>query len=183
MTTVRALRLIILRGRPERDPCRETATNSATTPKEGAPMAADELQTALDGLPSERIQRLVDRLEQHPRAEVSAFARGRRGPLTLAGYERRTDALETPETDFALAWDRLAGPEPVGQRRRSRLSWRFSAAPTARRSDVQLLMRAANAVLAKRIAQDDAHTISSNESSPASSGIASEDEPGPARDG
>jgi hypothetical protein len=146
-------------------------------------MAADELQTALDGLPSERIQRLVDRLEQHPRAEVSACARGRRGPLTLAGYERRTDALETPETDFALAWDRLAGPEPLIRRRRPRLSWRLSAPPAARRSDVQLLLRTANAVLAKRVAQDDAHTISSNKSSPASSGVASEDEPGPARDG
>lgn len=146
-------------------------------------MAADELQTALDGLDSERIQRLVDLLEQHPKGKVSACARGRRGPLTLAGYERRTDASQTPETDFALAWDRLAGPAPVRRRRRSWLSWRFAASPAARRSDVQLLLRTANAVLAKRVAQDDERAISSNESPPASSGVASEDEPGPARDG
>jgi hypothetical protein len=137
-------------------------------------MAADDLRTALEGLRSERIQRLLDRLEKDREAKVNVCACGPHGPMLLAGYRPRTEALQAPEIRFAEVWDRFATPEPQSKR----LSWRSSAARQTQRCDVQRLLRTANAVLAGRTARPGSDAPSSG-ALPASR-IVADDERGPA---
>lgn len=106
------------------------------------------LETALESLPTPRIQRLVNRLELDPELEVTVGGWWPQCPMTLAGYEARQDAAGCqfgPEHRFAIAWDHFA--------QREHRRWWHSVINTpyrARRSDVQALLRMANATLAHR---------------------------------
>lgn len=107
----------------------------------------DNLQQALEGLSTARLRRLVDRLERDPDVELTIGAWRPQCPMVLAGYDPDGAHSNTPEHLFAGAWDRFAKPDlhwwvplPLGPRR-------------ARRADVQLLLRTANAVLARRTVQ------------------------------
>jgi hypothetical protein len=109
--------------------------------------AADELRKALDELPTERIQRLVDRLEAAPEPTVTVGFWRPSCPMVLAGFEPATASPNAPETRFAAVWDRTA----VARRRR----WWSPPAGlipgrVASRADVRLLLRSANGVLAHR---------------------------------
>lgn len=110
-------------------------------------MTVDDLQTALEGLSTDRLQRLVTRLERDPDVKVTVGAWRPRCPMVLAGFDPRTETPNQPEHRFALVWDHFASSEA---------RWWIplpSAGRTARRSDVQLLLRRANAVLAYRTAR------------------------------
>ena len=114
-------------------------------------MTIDDLQTALEGLSTERLQRLVDRLVQDPDVKVTVGAWRPRCPMVLAGFDPTHADQNIPERRFAAVWDQFAASEP---------RWWIplpSAGRTAIRSDVQLLLRRANAVLAYRAARDDSN--------------------------
>ena len=111
-------------------------------------MMIDDLQAALDGLSTERLQRLVDHLEREPDIEVSVGTWRPQCPMVLAGFDPQDATSNMPEHWFAAVWDRVAAPDP---KRRLRLPF---ARRTARHADVQLLLRGANAVLAHRDARD-----------------------------
>jgi hypothetical protein len=114
------------------------------------PTAIDNLVTALEGLSTDRLQRLVDRLERDPGVTLTVGDWRPHCPMVLAGFKPTAASGEAPEQQFAAAWDRFATP----QARRRRLPappWR-SGGP-AYPSDVQLLLRKANAVLADRHAR------------------------------
>jgi hypothetical protein len=111
--------------------------------------SAEELQKALAELTTERIQRLVDRLESAPRATVTVGAWRPRCPMVLAGFDPATASANAPETRFATVWDRVAVAKrghwwnlPVG----------LVPGRVASRADVRLLLRTANAMLAHRAA-------------------------------
>ena len=107
-------------------------------------MTIDDLQTALDALSTDRLQRLVDRLEQDPDIKVTVGAWRPRCPMVLAGFEPGDPDSNVPERRFAAVWDQFAASEP---------KWWIplpSAGRTATRSDVQLLLRRACAALACR---------------------------------
>jgi hypothetical protein len=111
--------------------------------------SAGDLQTALEGLTTERIQRLVDHLEANPDTSVTVGAWRPRCPMVLAGFDPATACPHAPETRFAAVWDRVAVP------RRGRwwhLPLGFVPGRVARRGDVRMLLRRANAVLAHRAA-------------------------------
>jgi hypothetical protein len=110
----------------------------------------DELMSALAELSSERLQRLVERLEREPDVALTVGSWQPCCPMVLAGFNPATATGEVPEQRFAGAWDRFATPRP---RRRwiPALPWRTANA--ARPADVQFLLRRANAVLAARLAQ------------------------------
>lgn len=107
-------------------------------------MTSNDLQQALEGLGTERLQRLVDGLARDPDVKLTIGAWRPQCPMVLAGFNPSTAASNTPEHRFAGAWDRFAKPEarrwvllPAGRR-------------TARQADVQFLLRTASAVLARR---------------------------------
>ena len=105
-------------------------------------MMINDLQTALEALSTERLQRLVDRLEQDPDIKVTVGAWRPRCPMVLAGFDPGDPDSNVPERRFAAVWDRFAASEP---------KWWIPlprAGRTATRSDVQLLLRRANAALA-----------------------------------
>lgn len=109
----------------------------------------NDLQNALEELTTERIQRLVDRLEGHPDAAVTVGAWRPRCPMVLAGFDPATASPNAPETRFAAVWDRVAVAQrghwwhlPIG----------LVPGRVARRTDVRLLLRTANGVLAHRAA-------------------------------
>jgi len=113
-------------------------------------MTIDDLQTALEGLSTQRLQRLVDRLAQDPDTKVTVGAWRPRCPMVLAGFDPRDVDLDLnlPEHRFAVVWDQFAASEP---------RWRIPlplAARIATRPDVQLLLRRASSVLAYRAARD-----------------------------
>lgn len=108
------------------------------------------VQTALKGLPTSRIQRLVDELEADPDVEVTVCGWWPQCPMTLAGYQYLQSTIECnsgPERQFAVAWDHFA-------QRESKRWWHtiVDTPHRARRGDVQALLRAANEVLASRSA-------------------------------
>lgn len=110
-------------------------------------MRIDDLQAALDDLSTERLQRLVDRLEHEPDIAVSVGTWRPQCPMVLAGFDPQAATSKVPEQWFASVWDRVAAPDP---------KWPFRlpfAHRTARRADIQLLVRGANAVLAHRAAR------------------------------
>ena len=113
-------------------------------------MTTEDLQTALEGLSSARIQRLVDRLEQEPDIQVTVKAWRPQCPMVLAGFEPLTEPANAPEQRFAAVWDRFARPE---RRHRLPLPWDIASAQVACRADVQRLLHRANAVLAARAAR------------------------------
>lgn len=110
-------------------------------------MTTEDLQTALEGLSTERIQRLVDRLEAEPDIEVTVKAWRPQCPMVLAGFEPLTEPANAPEQRFAAVWDRFARPE---RRHRLPMPWDVGSAHVACRTDVQRLLHRANAVLAVR---------------------------------
>jgi hypothetical protein len=108
--------------------------------------AIDDLQDALDGLASDRLQRLVDRLEHEPGIAVTVGSWLPQCPMVLAGFDPARGEPDCPEQQFAATWDRFAAPKP-------RQRWRavvWPAPQRARRADVQFLLRAASATLAGR---------------------------------
>ena len=108
-------------------------------------MTIDNLQSALEGLSTERLQVLVNRLEQNPDIKVTVGTWRPQCPMVLAGFDPTGAPASLPEHRFAAVWDRFA----------TEARWWFplpSAGRTARRSDVQLLLRQANSVLARRAA-------------------------------
>lgn len=110
-------------------------------------MTIDDLQRVLEGLSTERLGRLVDRLEEDPNVKVTVGAWRPSCPMLLAGCDPRTAGANLPEHRFAAVWDQFATTEA---------KWWLplpSRARTAQRSDVQLLLRRANAVLAYRSAR------------------------------
>ncbi len=110
-------------------------------------MTTNDLQTALDGLPTERIRRLADRLQHDPDTEVTVGAWVPRCPMMLAGFDPRGVSTYTPEQYFEDTWNRFALPAPTPW-------WTppvpLSAGRAARRADVQQLLRAVNRVLDAR---------------------------------
>ena len=111
-------------------------------------MTIDDLQTTLEGLSTERLQRLVDGLAQDPDIKVTVGAWRPRCPMVLAGFDPRHADSNLPEHRFAAVWDQFAASEP---------RWWIpppSAGRIATRSDVQLLLRRASAVLAYRATRD-----------------------------
>jgi len=116
-------------------------------------MTIEDLQTALEGLSTERIQRLVDRLEQDPSISVTVKAWRPQCPMVLAGFEPLTGPANAPEQRFAAVWDRYARAE---RRHRLPLPWDIASAQVACRGDVQRLLQRANAVLAQRAARAEA---------------------------
>lgn len=111
--------------------------------------AAEELRAALDELATERIQRLVDRLEATPEPAVTVGFWRPSCPMVLAGFDPATASPGAPEARFAAVWDRVA----VATRRRW---WSPPAALVPRRvaaaADVRMLLRTANGALAHRAA-------------------------------
>jgi hypothetical protein len=112
------------------------------------PNALDQLQCALAALSTERLQRLVDRLEGDPNVKVTVGSWRPHCPMVLAGFDPVMGSPSCPEQHFASVWDRFATREP--RRRWLMLLW--PAGGAARRSDVQVLVRSANAMLAARMA-------------------------------
>jgi len=112
-------------------------------------MTIDDLQRALEGLSTERLQRLVDRLEQDPDIKVTVGAWRPRCPMLLAGFDPQAAGANLPEHRFAAVWDQFASSEMKWWRPLSRAR----NARTARHSDVQVLLRRANAALAYRSAR------------------------------
>jgi hypothetical protein len=112
-------------------------------------MTTQDLTTALEGLSTERIQRLVDRLEREPDIKVTVRAWRPQCPMVLAGFEPLTEPANAPEQRFAAVWDRFARPE---RRHRLPLPWDLASAQVACRTDVQRLLHQANGVLAARSA-------------------------------
>ncbi len=114
-------------------------------------MNGNALEEAPKGLNTLRLQRLVDRLERDPDVELTIGAWRPQCPMVLAGFTPDSAANDTPEPSFAGAWDRFAQPERRWGVRLTRSGHK------ARRSDVQLLLRMANAVLARRAPEAAAH--------------------------
>jgi hypothetical protein len=110
-------------------------------------MTIEDLQTALEGLSTARIQRLVDRLEGEPATEVTVKAWRPQCPMVLAGFEPLSEPANAPEQRFAAVWDRFARPE---RRHRLPVPWDIASPQVACRTDVQRLLHRANAVLAER---------------------------------
>jgi hypothetical protein len=137
-------------------------------------MNADDLHTALEGLATERLQRLVDRLEADPGVKVTVGAWRPLCPMVLAGLDPRATPANAPEVRFAMVWDHFAGVAP----RRRWLPPGLFPTRAARRSDVQLLLRSANEVLAERAARVGGHSTASN-ISPAGSNVVTDDESSP----
>ncbi len=110
-------------------------------------MTSHDLQRALEGLSTERIRRLADRLEEAPDREVTVGAWAPRCPMMLAGFDPAAAATYTPEQYFEDTWNRFALPAPTPW-------WTvpvpLSAGRAARRADVQQLRRATHCVLAAR---------------------------------
>jgi hypothetical protein len=123
-------------------------TMTIPPPEEATLMNPSDLDGALECLSTARIEQLVDRLERDPDVELTIGAWRPQCPMVLAGFDPDTAESNTPEHRFARAWDRLAKPD---------MRW-WMPLPrgrgTARHSDVQLLLRTANAVLARRAAGD-----------------------------
>ena len=126
-------------------------------------MTVDDLQTAVDGLSTERLTRLVDRLERDPDVKVTVGASRLACPMVLAGFNPQRAEADQPEHRFAVVWDQFARSEAR--------SWIRLRRPrrTARRADVQLLLRRANAVLAYRSVRDRSGDASQPRLRPASS--------------
>jgi hypothetical protein len=111
-------------------------------------MTLDDLQTALEALSTQRLELLVDRLERDPDVKVTVGAWLPQCPMVRAGFEPTRAMANQPEHRFAEVWDRFA---------RSDQKFRIPLRPvgrTTRRSDVQLLLRRANSVLAYRSARE-----------------------------
>ncbi len=111
-------------------------------------MSSQDLEAAVEGLPTERIRRLLDGLERDPEVKLCVGAWWPQCPMVLAAFDPRTAAADPPEARFAAAWDRLATPgsrwqawiSPVG----------LCAGRVACRADVELLIRVGNQTLARR---------------------------------
>jgi len=115
-------------------------------------MTIDDLTAVLNELSTARLQRLTDRLEGDPEVPITVGAWRPRCPMVLAGYDPLSGSPGDPEDNFAHAWDRFAAPS-------GRWHLRPRLGRDARRCDVQALLRAANAVLAKRAAAADAEQL------------------------
>jgi hypothetical protein len=126
------------------------------------PTPVDYLNDALKGLSTERLNRLVDRLEEAPNLKVTVGSWRPQCPMVLAGFDPTAAAGDAPEHRFAAAWDRFASPSP-------RPRWVFLPSRTnaARRADVQFLLRRANAVLAARVAATRTETRPGEHAGPA----------------
>jgi hypothetical protein len=111
-------------------------------------MTLDDLHTALEGLSTERLERLVDRLERDPDIEVTVGAWVPECPMVIAGFDPTCSEANQPEHRFAAVWDHFARSE-----QKFRIPLRLAGRP-ARRADVQLLLRRASAVLAYRSARE-----------------------------
>ena len=111
--------------------------------------SADELRDALGELATDRIERLVDRLEDSPGLAVTVGSWRPRCPMVLAGFDPALASPTAPEVRFAVVWDRVA----VAKRGHW---WNLPVAlvpgRVADRADVGLLLRTANGVLAHRAA-------------------------------
>ena len=114
-------------------------------------MTVDDLQNALERLSTERLQCLVDRLERDRGIKVTVGAWRPQCPMVLAGFTPKDTDSNLPEHRFAAVWDRFATPEGRSWLRLP------CAGRAARRSDVQLLLRRANAVLAYRSTRNRSH--------------------------
>jgi hypothetical protein len=110
------------------------------------PMTPEELHGALSALSNDRLQQLTDRLEADPGLDVTVGNWFPQCPMVIAGFDGTTAPENAPERRFAAVWDRHARCQP---RRWSQWPW---LTRSARREDVQLLLRTANAVLAQRSA-------------------------------
>ena len=110
-------------------------------------MTIRDLQSALDGLPTERLERLVDRLEADPDIKVTVGAWRPQCPMVLAGFDPSHTDPDNPEYRFATVWDRFATPA------RWWMPLRLTGRPACR-ADVQLLLRRASEVLAHRAARE-----------------------------
>lgn len=109
-------------------------------------MISHALASALADLSTDRIQRLVDRIENEADIELTVRAWRPQCPMVIAGFDPEKAAKNTAEQRFAFAWDRFAvEKQPRWWTPRLRH-------PThrARQCDVQALLRAANAMLAQR---------------------------------
>lgn len=122
-------------------------------------MISEPLTAALADLSTTRIQRLVDAIESDATIKLTVRAWSPNCPMVAAGFDPCDGfVLDCPERRFAAAWDRFAKPEP-------RYRWApvfFPLVRSARRSDVQALLRAANEVLAARQERTDAHRLDPN---------------------
>jgi hypothetical protein len=106
------------------------------------------LEAALQELSTRRLTRLAARLESTPDVKLSVGSWWPQCPMVLAGFDPRHASPAAPEHHFAAVWDQIA----VGRPR-----WRWLSFPggplIARTSDVQLLIRTVNSVLAARHAR------------------------------
>ena len=71
----------------------------------------DDLQTVLEGLSTERLEPLVDRLEQDPNVKVTVGAWLPRCPIVIAGFDPASAQADRPEHRFAPVWDHFARSE------------------------------------------------------------------------
>jgi len=107
-----------------------------------------DLKSVLESLSTERIERLVNRLEDDPGALVTVGSWRPQCPMVLAGFEPLNSAPDAPEQRFASVWDEFASTNRHGWR--ALLALMGERGRTARRCDVQALLRTANSVLAAR---------------------------------
>jgi hypothetical protein len=110
-------------------------------------VTTNDLQLALDGLSTDRIRRLADRLRQDPEPEVTVGAWVPHCPMMLAGFDPKAVSSYTPEQYFEDTWNRFALPAPT--------PWWGAPIPLsvgrpARRADIQRLLFAVNGVLDAR---------------------------------
>jgi len=123
------------------------------------PITRMDLRAALEGLPTERLTRLVDGLENTPAPKLTVASWRPLCPMLLAGFDPEAGAADAPERRFADVWDYLAGARPRGH-------WLPRLPGTrlvARRRDVQLLLRTASAVLAARSYEQTSSTTARRE--------------------
>ena len=110
-------------------------------------MTIDVLQSSLEQLSTNRIRRLAGRLDVDPDIEVTVDGWRARFPMALAGFDPQSVPANRPERRFAAVSDPFANSDA------KRWFPLPSAGRTARRSDVQPLVRGTNAVLACRAAR------------------------------
>lgn len=107
-------------------------------------MTAEDLVAALQELSTVRLQSLVDRLEREPQVRLTVGTWWPQCPMVLAGFDPRRASRKAPEHRFAQVWDEFALPRPTRGFPTPRIGRQAS------RRDVQMLLRAANGVLAAR---------------------------------
>jgi hypothetical protein len=108
----------------------------------------DDLQTALEALSTQRLERLEDRLERDPDSEGMVGGWPPRSPMVIAGFDPTRALPNQPEHRFAQVWDGFA------RSAQKVLIPPRSTGRAARRADVQVLLRSASSVLAYRSARE-----------------------------